>query len=60
MANHRTTLKLKPYKGYEMERVTKDGKHTYLAHKGGEVLDDNSLYGLKKAINWTLGIGRLV
>lgn len=58
MANHRTTLKLKPYKGCEIERHTVDGDRFYHMYNHGELLGCCcSLTEAKKAIDWFLKSG---
>ena len=59
MANYRTVKELKPHNGWDITRVHTNGFYRYIAKaniRGQEYeLEDHSLTGLKKAINWTSG-----
>lgn len=53
MANYRTSLKLKSYKGWEIERIHKNGEFIYMGYGDGiyDVITAGTLKRLRRKID---------
>ncbi len=51
MANYRTLTELKPYKGWQIQRLHINGRYEYFGGKDGTVFKESSLKELKMMID---------